>query len=207
MNFSSIGGGAGMSAYINALLAKASGAAGTTGSSTDSANAAATPATVAAKAAAAASLAAASQSFKSTSAQQKLDQKQTALATDMRAAMAKAGVALSGPVAFSVDAKGGLTVEGSDKDKAAVAAFLKADASKPGFSSRLSALSTEASALSATIRQSAAISQAARYAGASGNVMSMYSSLLAQQDATPATFSLSAASSSLTYAGVLSSKA
>ncbi|HSI47447.1 MAG TPA: hypothetical protein VLA61_04230 [Ideonella sp.] len=206
MNFSSIGGGAGMSAYINALLAKANGTAGTTDADS-SGTAAATPTTAAAKAAVAASLASAAHSFKSTSAQHKLDQKQTALATDMRAAMAKAGVKLSGSVAFSVDAKGGLTVEGSDKDKAAVTAFLKADASKPGFSSRLGALSTEASALSATIRQSAAISQAARYAGASGNVMAMYTSLLKQQDATPATFALSAANSSLTYAGVLSSTA
>jgi outer membrane murein-binding lipoprotein Lpp len=203
MNFNALGSGASMSAYIGSLLDK-TGASGTSNSSTPST---ASRVDTSTKAAAAAALDAASHSFKSTSAQGKLEKKEAALATDLRAAMTKAGVTLTGPVEFSVDSGGVLQVGGNDKDKAAVTAFLKNDATKPTFASRVSNLAAEADNLSNTIRQTAAISQAARYAGSSSNVMSLYGSLMKQQEATPAVFSLSATASSLTYPGVLASKA
>ena len=200
MNFNALGSGASMSAYVGSLLDK-TGNSGTSNSTT------ASRADTSMKATAAAALDAASHSFKSTSAQSKLDKKETALATDLRAAMTKAGVTLSGPVEFSVDSGGTLQVGGNDKDKAAVTAFLKNDVTKPTFASRVSNLAAEADNLSNTIRQTAAISQAARYAGSASNVMSLYGSLMQQQDSTPAVFSLSGSASSLTYPGVLASKA
>jgi hypothetical protein len=202
MNFNAVGSGAALSAYISSLLAKSA-----SGTSSDTAAAAATPTTAAAKTAANAALSAASQRFGSTSAQHKLDQKQAALAADMRSAMSRAGISLSGAVEFSLAGDGSLKVDGSDEDKAAVTAFLKSDAGTPGFAARLTSLAAEAGALSTSIRQSAAISQAAKYAGRGGDVMSLYNSLLTQQDSTPAAFALSASTSSLTYPGVLSSEA
>lgn len=135
-----------------------------------------------------------------------LDKQQTALAGDLRAAISKAGVKLSGAVEFSVSSNGTVSTKGSDADKAAMTAFLKADTSKPGFAARIATQAQDALKLSATIQQTAAISQAARYGGKSG-VMSMYASLMQQTNTTAAVFTVAAGSSSLTYPGSLAAKA
>jgi hypothetical protein len=135
-----------------------------------------------------------------------LDKQQTALAGDLRAAMNKAGIKLSGSVEFSVSSNGTVSTKGSDADKAAMTAFLKADTSKPGFAARIATQAQDALKLSATIQQTAAISQAARYGGKSG-VMSMYASLMQQTNTTAAVFTVAAGSSSLTYPGALAAKA
>jgi len=206
MSFNAVGSsGTSISAYVNSLLSKT--ATSVASDSTASATTSAASSSAAAKAAAKAALDQASHTFKSTSAQQKLEQKQTALGSDLRTAMAKAGVTLQGSIELSVGSDGNLKVTGSEKDTAAAIAFLKSDATKPSFASRVSRLAADATALSTSLQKSAAISQAARSAGRGGNVMSLYSSLLQQQASTPAVFAMSAASSSLSYPGVLASKA
>jgi hypothetical protein len=200
MNFTALGSGAAMSAYASSLLSSRS----DTGSSGTSA---ATPASTALKAAAAAALDKASHTFKATSAQHSLEQKETALAGDLRSALSASGVKLSGSVEFSIGSDGTLAMTGSDADKQAVGKFLKSDKSQPSFTSRVTTLAGQADALSATIRQNAAISQAARYAGGPSGVMSLYSTLMQQQDSTPAVFTLSASGSSLTYPGGLATAA
>ncbi|MGJ4748783.1 hypothetical protein ACQV5M_20650, partial [Leptospira sp. SA-E8] len=107
-----------------------------------------------------------------------LEAAQKTLSTDLRAAMTKAGVKLTGEVQFSVNSKGEVEVKGSDADKAAVKAFLKADTSNPSFASRIATQAQDALKLSTTIQQSAAISQAATLAKTSSGVISLYKSLV-----------------------------
>ena len=106
-----------------------------------------------------------------------------------------------------MDSRVALAVSGTAQDKAAVQSFLAQDRSKPGFAARLSALAQDADAHSATVRQTAAISQAARMASGPSGVMSLYGSLMKQQDSHAAVFSLSATQSSLSYPGMLASQA
>jgi hypothetical protein len=200
MNFNALGNGAALSAYAGSLLAGQ-------GNSTSAGASTATPGSTALKAAADAALAKASHSFKASNAQHALAQKGTALAADLGNAMRAAGITLTGPVEFSVGADGKLAVGGSDADKKAVGSFLKNDKSQPGYASRVTSLAGQADSLSTTLRQNAAISQAARYAGNPGSVLSLYGSLLQQSDATPAVFTLSGSAGSLTYPGVLASAA
>jgi len=195
------GSGTALSAYVSSLLDKTGTAQGQ-----GQAQAADTPAAKSMKAGAQAAQSAASHSARSTSAQQHLEQDQQSLAKDLRAALSASGVSLEGPVEFSVGSGGGLAVHGSEKDQAAVRAFLKNDTRKPGFVTRLASLTSQATQLSTGLQQTAAISQAAKY-GKVGNVMSLYSSYLQQHETAPAVFSLSASSSSLSYPGVLASKA
>ena len=136
-----------------------------------------------------------------------LERAQKALATDLRAAMGKAGVKLTGAVEFAVKSDGSVETKGSDADKAAVKAFLSADASQPSFATRIAGQARDALKLSATIQQSAAISQAAKLAKTSGGVISLYTSLMQQTSAASAVFSLSATSSALTYPGSLTANA
>lgn len=199
MTFNAIGSGAALSSYASTLLSAQTNSGTTTSSSSAS--------SAALKAAADAALSRASHMFKATRDQDALTQKETALASDLRTAMSKAGVTLSGSVEFSVGSDGTLAVSGSDADKQAVNGFLKSDKSQPSFASRVSTLASQADALSSTIRQNAAIFQAARYAGSSSGVMQLYSTFLQQQDQSPAVFTLSASGSSLTYPGVLASAA
>jgi len=154
-----------------------------------------------------AALAAASGSHKASVAAHALDKQQTALSKELRTAMSQAGVKLTGPVDFSLGSDGVLTVSGSAADEAATASFLKADTRKPSLASRLTSMVQDAGELSATIQQRAAISQAARYGASSGGVMSLYASLMQQSNATPAVMTFSAASSALTYPGVLATDA
>jgi len=190
---------------LNYLTAQTSQNAGSAGSSTASAtgntNANTKVATVTQ-----ASLQAAAGRHDASVAGRALDKQQAALAGDLRAAMNKAGIKLSGAVEFSVSSNGTVSTKGSDADKAAMTAFLKADTSKPGFAARIATQAQDALKLSATIQQTAAISQAARYGGKSG-VMSMYASLMQQTNTTAAVFTVAAGSSSLTYPGSLTTKA
>lgn len=144
---------------------------------------------------------------KAAGAVQSLESGQKTLGNELRAAMAKAGVKLSGPVEFSVKSDGSVSIKGSDADKAATQAFLKADTSQPSFASRIATQARDAMKLSTTIQQSAAISQAAKTAKTSGGVMSLYTSLMQQTSSTSVVFSLSASGSSLTYPGSLKAAA
>ncbi|MDY0745666.1 hypothetical protein SNE35_14185 [Paucibacter sp. R3-3] len=136
-----------------------------------------------------------------------LDDSQKTLATDLRAAMSKAGAKLSGAVDFSVDSDGTLETKGSDSDKAAVKSFLNADTSTPSFATRIATQAQDAQKLSSTIQQSAAISQAAKYAKSSSGVLSLYASMMDRSAASNVVFSVSPDSSSLSYPGSLSTDA
>ncbi|QHI97511.1 hypothetical protein GT347_05630 [Xylophilus rhododendri] len=201
--------GSSLAAYVQAAVTRAQAKAEAAG--TDGSDASATTATTAkaagTSAASRSAVLAASHGYQSSVAQGGLDRQQNALASELRAALAKTGVELGGAVSFGVSSAGKLVVSGSDADKAKVNSFLSADSSKPGFSSRLASLTSAAESLSGTIKQSAAISQAARYASGPSGLLSLYATLSKQQDATAASFTLSATGSSLTYAGVLTSKA
>lgn len=150
-----------------------------------------------------AALTAAGGTYQASMAGRALDKQQSALASDLRAAMVKAGVKLSGAVEFSVSSDGKVAVNASDTDKAVMTAFLKADTSRPSSATRIATQARDALKVSATIQQSAAISQAARYGGKSGGVMSLYTSLMQPSSATAAVFTFSASASSLTYPGYL----
>jgi hypothetical protein len=138
---------------------------------------------------------------------QTLSKQQAALAKDLVAALGKAGVKLEGTVEFSVGSDGTVGIQGSDADKAATTALLKSDTSRPNIATRVATLARDALKLSSTIQQSAAISQAARYSGKPGGVMTLYASLMQQTNTTPAVFSVSATTSSLSYAGSLATQA
>jgi hypothetical protein len=144
---------------------------------------------------------------KAASAVQSLDTAQKALASDLRAAMGKAGVKLTGPIEFSVKADGSVDIKGSDADVAATKAFLKADTSQPSFATRIATQARDAMKLSTSIQQSAAISQAAKLSKTPGGVMSLYTSLMQQASSTSVVFSVSATGSSLSYPGSLSTNA
>jgi hypothetical protein len=208
-NVISLSSGGSLLNYLNAQNADASGAGSSSASSSTAGNAASSSAAVAAKVAATsqAALQAAAGRHSASVAAHTLDTRQASLGTDLHAALAKSGVKLSGTVEFSVSSDGAVAVNGSDADVAATKAFLKADTSTPNFATRIATQAKDALKLSATIQQSAAISQAARYGGKSGGVMAMYTSLMQHQGTGAAVFTLSAASSSLTYPGTLTAKA
>jgi hypothetical protein len=199
----SFGTGHSLLSYLSAQTSQNAGSADSSAAST----AATANAKARSTATAQAALAAAGSTHQAAVAGRALDKQQTQLSTDLRAAMAQAGVKLGGAVEFSVGSDGSVGIKASDADKAATTAFLKADTSRPSFATRVATLTHDALKLSATIQQSAAISQAARHAGKSGGVMSLYASLMQQSNTTPAVFTVAAASSSLTYAGVLATKA
>jgi hypothetical protein len=187
--------------FLGSSSSDTSGTGAAASTTTTAANAAAT------KAASKAALETAAKGFRAAASEQTLEKQQAALGTDLQAALKKTGVKLAGSVDFSLGTDGKLAMHGSDADKAAATAFLKADGSNPSFSSRLTSLAQAADKLSGGIRQSAAISQAARYGGQGAGVVSLYTSLMQSQDTTPALFSLSASASSLSYPGVLAVKA
>lgn len=154
-----------------------------------------------------ASLQRAAGASKSAAAAAVLERNQKALTTELRAALDKAGVKLTGTVDFSVKSDGSVEVKGNDADKAAVKSFLSADSSKPSFATRIATQAKDALKLSETIQQSAAISQAAKSAKSAAGVMSLYTSLMQKAGASAAVYSLSPTSSSLTYPGSLSTNA
>lgn len=144
---------------------------------------------------------------KSAAAAQGLETAQKKLSTELRAALEKAGVKLTGTVDFTIKSDGSVSLKGSDADKAAMKSFLSADTSQPSFATRIASQAKDALKLSETIQQSAAISQAAKSAKSAAGVMSLYTSFMQQASASSAVYSLSATSSSLTYPGSLSTNA
>lgn len=144
---------------------------------------------------------------KNASAIQTLEDRQKALSADLRATMSKAGVKLTGSIEFTVKSDGSVDLKGSDADKAATQAFLKADASRPSFATRIATQAKEALQLSTTLQQSAAISQAAKAARSAGGVMALYTSLMQQAGTSSVVFSVSATGSSLSYPGALAARA
>jgi hypothetical protein len=201
LNFSGLGRGNAVSAYVSSLLAKAQQGSDTTGV------AAGSKGDKLMKAASAAAGAGAARGPAARAGQRQLEAKATALSAELQAAMKAAGVKLARPVEFSVSAKGELAIKGSDADTDAARAFLEKDTRHPSFSSRLASLTQEADGLSQTLRQNAAMSQAARYAANPSGVLSLYGSLLQRQDASTAVFTLSASGGSLAYPGSLQSQA
>lgn len=145
--------------------------------------------------------------FKTASLVRNLETAQLALAADLRAALEKASAKLAESVQISVNSKGEVEVTGSDKDKAAVQAVLKADTSDPSLGTRIAKQANEALQLSATIQQTAAISQAATLSKTPAGVISLYQSLMQQTASTSVVFSVSAESSTLSYPGSLKAKA
>jgi hypothetical protein len=141
------------------------------------------------------------------SAIQALDNRQKALSADLRAAMEKAGVKLSGAIEFTIKSDGSVDVKGSEADKAATQTFLKADTGRPSFANRIATQAKEALQLSTTLQQSAAISQAAKAARSAGGVMALYTSLMQQAGTASVSFSVSATASTLTYPGSLAARA
>lgn len=141
------------------------------------------------------------------SAIQALDNRQKALSADLRAAMEKAGIKLTGAIEFTIKSDGSVDVKASEADKAATQAFLKADTSRPSFANRIATQAKEALQLSTTLQQSAAISQAAKTARSTGGVMALYTSLMQQAGTASVSFSVSATASTLTYPGSLTARA
>jgi hypothetical protein len=150
-----------------------------------------------------------STSYKTTRGRQELDKTQQDLAKSLRDAVTKMGGSLKGEVAFSLDSAAGLKITGSDADKATISAALKADKSSPSLASRLASLTKNAVELESTNRSHAAISQAARHAKTSAGVMSLYTTLMQQQQGTSTTavFAVSDKNSSLTYKGMVNTSA
>ena len=146
-------------------------------------------------------------SHKTTLARQELDKQQQAIAKEFNAALAKAGTPLKGDVSFGIGSDGHLTISGSDTDKASIKAALKADKSNPSLASRIGTLAQRAATLETGVRQSAAISQAARYAGHATNVLALYNSLMQQQGSASAVFTLSDKGGALSYRGMVDSTA
>jgi hypothetical protein len=179
----------------------ASAKAGTTGQTAASGNQASTAAI------SPAALQRAAGANKAATATRALEAGQKTLSADLRAALDKAGVKLTGAVEFTVKTDGSVDLKGSDADKAAARAFLSADTSQPSFATRIASQARDALKLSASIQQSAAISQAAKLAKSSGGVMSLYTSLMQQAGTASVVFSVSATASSLTYPGSLSAAA
>jgi hypothetical protein len=202
-----------MLAYSDSLRAKAAAAAGKTDKSdeTDTATTGKTPTTGTDKAADTLKTIepSTSTSFKTTRGRQLLEQTQQTLAKALREAVTASGGVLKGEVSFALDSTQGLKITGSEDDKKAISAALKADKSSPSLASRLAALTKDALSLETDNRSSAAISQAARYAKTPAAVMSLYSGLMQQQQSssTTAVFSLSDKASALTYKGMVDTSA
>ena len=210
MNFPGLGSGAAVSAYLSSLLARTSGDPASPGVATGGPATPGLPGGMKVaehpmKAASDAALQKAAKGAQAMAGQRQLDAKATALGRELQAAMKAAGVTLGSPVSFSVAAGGKLAIQAPAQDADRVTAFLEQDAGEPGFRARIAALTQEADAHAQTLRQHAAISQAARYAANASGVLSLYGALMQRQEATPAVFMLSAGSGSLSYPGMLQS--
>jgi len=180
---------------------------GSASTNTTSSNATAAGSKAGTPAISAAALQRAAGTNKAATAAHALETGQKTLSADLRAALAKAGVKLTGAIEFTVKSDGSVDIKGSDADKAAIKAFLSADTSQPSFAARIAGQARDALKLSATVQQSAAISQAAKQAKSTGDVMSLYTSLMQQAGTSSVVFSVSAASSALTYPGSLKTSA
>lgn len=134
---------------------------------------------------------------------QQLETGQQALGAELRAALAKAGVKLTGSVEFIVKGDGAVETRGAAADKAAVKAFLASDTAQPSLASRIASQAQQALKTAGSIQQGAAISEAAKLAKSPGAVMSLYSTLMQQAPAASVVFSVSDGGSKLSYPGSL----
>jgi hypothetical protein len=190
--------GSGLATYVASMLSQAQEQATTTDSAA---------ATARARASSSSALDAVAHSRKAVSAQAVLSKRQMQLTSDLQAALSKAGLAVKGELAFSVDADGEVQVTGTKDDQQRVAAFLKNDATKPGFTQRITDLVQSADKLSASMRDNAAWVQAARSVGRNGNMAALYSTFAQTQDTTAAAYRIDAKSGALSYPGVVASQA
>ena len=140
-------------------------------------------------------------------AQEQLGSQQAALGEQLSKGLAASGVTLSGDVSFSLDANGNVTVDGSAADQSAVQSWFQQDTSKPSLESQIGSALKSAQTLSQTTQQDNAISMAARYAGPSSNLMSLYQQFMGSVQAPSPVMTLSGATSTLTYPGALNSQA
>jgi len=193
MDLPTLNGGAALSQYAARLLAKQQGANGAGQAGTADALTA--------------RLSAAPTDVRSGHAQHKLDQQQAALGKELAAGLAKAGMKLSGAVSLTLAQDGSVSVAGNAADQAALARLFKADVSTPRLQARLGSVLKDAQAMSAAAQQRNAISLAARYGGAPGNVMSMYAQFMGHTDTTPASMQFDGGGSTLHYPGALDSHA
>lgn len=136
---------------------------------------------------------------------QALEASQQTLGADLRQAMEKAGIRLTGTVDLTVAEDGDISVQGSEADQAAVQSLLQADTSQPGFASRIRAQAQEATRLSSTNgggQTSGVLSKTP------GCVLWHYNSLTQQPPAASnVVFSLGPTASSLSYPGSLTESA
>ena len=192
-----------LSAYGATTLSKSTDSSNQTASSAKSASA--TPLSGAISSATAVS---AQTSARAAAARQHLNMLQKGLAKDINVALAKTGQKLSGTVEFSVGNDGKLTLSGDEKDKAKIAAVLKADKSVPSLTSRVADLDKQAEAFDKQNVQASAMSTAARRAGKNAqNLLALYQSLMASQTSASAVFSMSDSSSQLAFKGAVSTSA
>lgn len=138
---------------------------------------------------------------------QTLDKLQQGIAKDLKAALQKAGVSLTGTVDFSVGANGALKVAGNAKDQANVQAVLSADRSTPSLAARIKSLDQRVELYDSQNTRSAALTTAARQAGKGSNVLDLYQSMMSQNTKASAVFSVSDKSSQLAFSGALNSTA
>jgi hypothetical protein len=140
---------------------------------------------------------------------QELEGLQTGIARDLRSALQAAGLSLTGTVAFKVAADGSLNLSGSASDKANITQVLNANTRAPTLASRIQQLNQKVDACDAANTRTAAMSSAARYAGAgqSGNVLALYQTLISQNSGASAVFAVSAQASQLAFSGAVNAKA
>ena len=148
-------------------------------------------------------------SAKAAQVRQELDGLQTGIAQDLRSALKRAGLSLTGTVSFKVNTNGSLDITGSAADKAAVSKALNADSQQPSLASRIQSLDKRVEAYDAANTRNAALSSAARYAGRgqAANVMTLYQTLLSQNSSSSAVFSVSAQGSQLAFSGSVNATA
>lgn len=119
----------------------------------------------------------------------------------------KAGLSLTGTVAFSVCINGALKVSGNAKDHANVQAALNADRSSPSLTARIKSLDQRAEQHNNQNTRSAALTAAARQAGRGCNVLELYQSMMSLNAPASAVFSVSEKSSQLAFFRALNSVA
>jgi len=152
-------------------------------------------------------LAASPADLKTQLAQEQLAKQQAALGRQLAQGLSASGVTLAGDVSFSLDGNGNVTVNGSAADQSAVQSWFKKDTSNPSVESQIGAALKSAQTLSQTTQQDNAISMAARYAGPTTNVMSLYQQFMGKVQAPSPVMTLSGGTSTLSYPGSLNSQA
>ena len=133
-----------------------------------------------------------------------LDGLQSGIAKDLRTAMQRAGLSLTGTLTCKVKSDGSLDIAGNAADKASAAKVLNAT---PTLARRIGRIFGQA--YDAANTRQAAMSSAARFAGAgqSGQILALYQTLVGQVGGSAAVFSVSAQGSQLAFSGSVSTRA